>query len=96
LSKAGWAGSRSCSNAWNGRLFRRQVYSCFWFEKSAPSQILDTIGFDNVLFETDFPHATCLYPNAVEHGRKVLAPWGEEVTRKVMGLNAAKLYNIPL
>ena len=77
-------------------LFRRQVYSCFWFEKSAPSQVLDSIGFDNVLFETDFPHATCLYPNAVEHGLNVLKPWGEEVTRKVMSTNAAQLYKIDL
>ncbi|KHK88976.1 amidohydrolase family protein [Novosphingobium malaysiense] len=77
-------------------LFRRQVYSCFWFEKSAPSQVLDSIGFDNVLFETDFPHATCLYENAVQHGVEVLAPWGEDVTRKVMGETAAKLYKLPI
>ena len=75
-------------------LFRNQVYSCFWFEQAAPSRLLDIIGFDNVMFETDFPHATCLYPNGVEHALKALANWGEDVQRKVMGGNAAKLYNI--
>ncbi|MGE0879938.1 MAG: amidohydrolase family protein [Acidimicrobiia bacterium] len=77
-------------------LFRRQVYGCFWFEEAAPSKYLDEIGFDNVLFETDFPHTTCLYPNGVEHGMRVLAPWGAEVQRKVMGGNAIQLYNLPL
>jgi hypothetical protein len=48
------------------------------------------------MFETDFPHPTCLYPNAVEHALKVLEPWGPEVTRKVMQDNAAQLYHIPV
>jgi predicted TIM-barrel fold metal-dependent hydrolase len=77
-------------------LFHRQVYACFWFEEVAPSRMLDYIGFDNVLFESDFPHPTCLYPSAVEHGLRVLAPWGPDVQRKVMQDNAVKLYKLPL
>jgi len=77
-------------------LFRRQVYSCFWFEEAGPSRTLDFIGFDNVMFESDFPHPTCLYPSPVEHALKVLEPWGSEVTRKVMSENASKLYGIPV
>ena len=48
------------------------------------------------MFETDFPHPTCLYPNAVEHALKVLEPWGPEVTRKVMQDNVVQLYHIDL
>jgi predicted TIM-barrel fold metal-dependent hydrolase len=77
-------------------LFKRQVYGCFWFEEAAPSRLLDYIGFENVLFESDFPHPTCLYPSPVEHALKVLEPWGPEVTRKVMSTNAANLYGIPV
>jgi predicted TIM-barrel fold metal-dependent hydrolase len=77
-------------------LFHRQVYGCFWFEEAAPSRVLDYIGFDNVLFESDFPHPTCLYPSPVEHAIKVLEPWGPEVQRKVLSENSAKLYGIPV
>ena len=35
---------------------------------AGPARLLDHVGVDNVLFETDFPHPTCLYPSAVEHG----------------------------
>ena len=77
-------------------LFRRQVYACFWFEDMGPARTLDFLGFDNILFETDFPHPTCLYPSAVEHGLKVLEPWGPEVQRKVMQDNAAQLYHLPI
>lgn len=75
--------------------FRDHMYSCFWFEEMAPSRLLDRIGFDNVLFETDYPHPTCLYPSPVEHGIKVLEPWGPEVTRKVMSENSINLYRLP-
>jgi hypothetical protein len=60
------------------------------------SRELDYTGFDNVLFETDVPHPTCLYPSAVEHGLAVLAPWGPDVQGKVMQDNAAKLYRVPI
>lgn len=77
-------------------LFRRQMYACFWFESAAPEYSLEAIGFDNVLFETDFPHPTCLYPDPVQHGMSVLERWGPDVQRKVMGGNAAALYGIPI
>jgi predicted TIM-barrel fold metal-dependent hydrolase len=79
---------------------RDHVYNCFWFEEAGPSSTLDRVGFDNVLFETDYPHPTCLYPSgeldtsAIQHGIKVLESWGPEVTRKVLSENAAKLYKI--
>ena len=77
-------------------LFNRQVFTSFWFEEAAPTSLMDWIGFDNVMFQTDFPHPTCRYPNAVEYGMEVMGPWGEEATRKVMGQNALDLYNIPV
>ena len=77
-------------------LFRQSVYSCWWFEESGPRHLIDDIGVDNVMFETDFPHPTCLYPNPVERALEQLAIGGhsEEVIRKVMGGNAIKLYKI--
>ena len=39
--------------------FRRQVYGCYWFESIAPRLLLDEIGVDRIMFETDFPHPTC-------------------------------------
>lgn len=77
-------------------LFRRQVYACWWFEDVGPRKLLEDIGVDNIMFETDFPHPTCLYPSAREHALDVLSGWSEEVQRKVLQDNAAKLYRIPV
>jgi predicted TIM-barrel fold metal-dependent hydrolase len=81
---------------------RKHVYNCFWFEETGPSTAVDRIGADNILFETDYPHPTCLYPSgvpdasALAHGMRVLESWGPEVQRKILSENAAKLYRLPI
>ena len=77
-------------------LFQRQVYGMFWFEDLAPRKLLQDIGVDNVMFETDFPHPTCLYPSAREHALEVTAHWGAEVQRKVLHDNAVRVYGLPV
>ncbi len=76
--------------------FKRQIYGCFWFEKTAPKKLIDAIGEDNLLFETDFPHPTCLYPNVQEYIAEVTADWSETTRRKILQDNAAALYKIEL
>jgi uncharacterized protein len=76
--------------------FRRQMYACFWFEERDVAATLRRVGVDNVLFETDFPHPTCLYPDSLEHVARSLAGVDAEVGRKVLQDNAASLYRIAL
>jgi predicted TIM-barrel fold metal-dependent hydrolase len=74
--------------------FARQVYSCFWFEEHAPQRLLDRIGEDNVLFETDYPHPVCLYGNVREKIEASLGQAPPRVRRKLLFENAAKLYRV--
>ena len=73
--------------------FRRQFYGCFWFESKTLGPAIDHIGPDQIMFETDIPHPTCLYPHSVERERAIqeLAP---EVQKKILQDNAANLYGI--
>ena len=75
--------------------FARQVYGCYFFEELAPQRLLDRIGVDNVLFETDYPHPVCLYGNVREKIDAGLAGQPPEVRRKLLWENAAKLYGVP-
>ena len=77
-------------------IFRRQVYATFWFEEMTPKHLLGEIGVENVMFETDFPHATCLYPEGREHLARVVSDLDETVRRRVLQDNAAELYRIAL
>lgn len=76
--------------------FRRQVYGCFWFEQRMVGPVIDALGADRVLFETDFPHPTCLYPDPLANAERALAGLGDDVARKVLQDNAADLYRVPL
>jgi hypothetical protein len=49
-----------------------------------------------VLFETDFPHPTCLYPDPIAFVDKALAGVDDHTKRRVLQDNAAELYKIPL
>jgi predicted TIM-barrel fold metal-dependent hydrolase len=75
--------------------FARNVYACYWFEQTAPRRLIDKIGVDNVLFETDFPHPTSLYGEEVHARIKGgLADCEESVRRKILWDNAQKLYKV--
>jgi len=76
--------------------FRDHFWGCFWFEKVAPKHLIDVVGEDNVLFETDFPHPTCLYPHVQEYLAEITADWSATRRRKILQDNAAKLYGIDL
>jgi predicted TIM-barrel fold metal-dependent hydrolase len=75
--------------------FRRQVHSCFWFERRGIEEVIAAIGHEHVMFETDFPHPTCTYPNGLAFAAEALAGIDDEdVVRDLMGGNAARLYRV--
>ena len=49
--------------------FKRQIYATMWFERTDLAVARRAVGEDNILFETDFPHPTCLYPDPLKIGR---------------------------
>ena len=74
--------------------FRDQMFASFWFEKLAPQKMLDIIGPDNVMFETDFPHPTSLYPDPQAHITEALGGLDKATVRKVLQGNAERCYNL--
>jgi predicted TIM-barrel fold metal-dependent hydrolase len=80
--------------------FRRQIYGCFWFENEGARSALEQYP-DNILYETDFPHPTCMHPGPAtpaEHPRayaeRVLGDLPEPTLEKVFWANAAKIYHL--
>jgi predicted TIM-barrel fold metal-dependent hydrolase len=75
--------------------FARNVYACYWFEQTAPRRLIDKIGEDNILFETDFPHPTSLYGDEVHARIKGgLSDCDPAVRRKILWGNGQKLYKV--
>ena len=75
--------------------FRDQFWVTYWFESVGPKLLLNTVGVDKVLFETDFPHPTSLYPGVQEHIVDTLGGYDDHVRKRVLERNAVELYNLP-
>jgi predicted TIM-barrel fold metal-dependent hydrolase len=76
--------------------FRSNLYATFWFENNRNNlpALIDAVGEDSILFETDFPHPTCLYPNPLGTVEAKMATLPEATQRKIYGENARKLYRL--
>ena len=79
--------------------FKRQIYATFWFDPHVgPAAELYP---DNFMFETDYPHSTSLAPAPSVAGkgprqtiRDNLLDLPEDLVRKLLQGNAAKVYNL--
>ncbi|HKE72374.1 MAG TPA: amidohydrolase family protein, partial [Acidimicrobiales bacterium] len=78
----------------------RQVYGMYWFERDSVRAVIDKLA-DNLMFETDFPHATSLSPGPASESpspRDVmetsLAGIPDEIVGKVLQHTATDLYHL--
>jgi len=74
--------------------FKQNIYATTWFEHRNLASLIDAVGEDNLMFETDFPHPTCLYPAPLKTAEANLSDLSTEVQRKILGENAAQLYKL--
>jgi uncharacterized protein len=74
--------------------FQRNIYATMWFERANVADVVAQVGEDNILFETDFPHPTCLYPDPLATAARNLRPLDPVAQRKILGENATKLYRL--
>ena len=74
--------------------FKQHFWVSFWFEEFAPQHMLEEIGVDKVMFETDYPHPTSLYPGVQDKLVKVLGGHDYATRKQVLESNAATLYNL--
>ena len=76
--------------------FKEHIYATFWFEDFGVKHFIEMLGADNLLFETDFPHPTCLYPESQDHLAQVLARLEPSARQRVVQDNAVELYKLPI
>ncbi|HKY14426.1 MAG TPA: amidohydrolase family protein [Microthrixaceae bacterium] len=76
--------------------FASNLYATFWFENNRNKlpELIEAVGEDRILFETDFPHPTCLYPDPLTAVEKKMATLPQETQAKILGENARKLYRL--
>jgi len=71
--------------------FKRQCFISTEPDEKLVRQVVDTVGDDNILFATDFPHPDSAYPHAVDTFLG-LPDLSEETQRKILFDNAIRFY----
>lgn len=74
--------------------FKKHFWVSYWFESYAPKNMLHEVGVDRVMFETDYPHPTSLYPGVQDKLVDVLGGYDYETRKRVLELNASELFNL--
>jgi predicted TIM-barrel fold metal-dependent hydrolase len=76
--------------------FRDHIYTCYWFETEGVRDYLNKIGYKNMMFETDFPHPTSLYPDVHQKIQDTLGDLDEKTRNAILRDNAVELYHLPV
>jgi len=74
------------------------LYRNFWFcslEDPAAYRMLDVIGADNIMIETDYPHQDSTWPEAQKMIRNQIDGMDGSTIRKICFDNASQLYRHP-
>jgi uncharacterized protein len=73
--------------------FHRQCYVNFWYERVGIEN-RHHIGVNNIMWESDFPHPTCTWPNSQEFIARSLEGVPQDEQRKILVDNAVRVFNL--
>jgi predicted TIM-barrel fold metal-dependent hydrolase len=85
-----WAGASACDRP--SAYFRQHVYGCF-IDDPIGARLLDVIGVDNVMAETDYPHGDSTWPHSHERLVAHISHLPPEDQYKIARGNAERLFS---
>ncbi len=90
----GWSNSqRDCPEPPSTYYRRGQVYSCF-FKDSVGISLIDEVGPDNIVFETDYPHSDSTWPHSREAAAQQFGHLDQRTIDKIARGNAVRLLGL--
>jgi len=75
-------------------LFKDHIFGCFIYDE-AGIEARHRIGVDQIMFESDYPHSDSNWPDTRKLLEASLADVPDEEARKIVELNARRVYNWP-
>jgi predicted TIM-barrel fold metal-dependent hydrolase len=91
----GWSNSHKFCPEPPSTYYRGQIFSCF-FKDPVGVELLDRVGHDNVMFETDYPHQDGTWPHSREAAAAQFGHLDEGVVRKLARGNAIRVLGLDL
>jgi predicted TIM-barrel fold metal-dependent hydrolase len=91
----GWAHGQDKCPELPSTYYYRQVHSCF-FKDEVGVSVLDRVGIDNVMFETDYPHQDGTWPESREAAALQFGHLKDDEIYKIARGNAIRLLGLEL
>jgi predicted TIM-barrel fold metal-dependent hydrolase len=92
----GWSDSqRDCPEPPSTYYYRGNVTSCF-FKDPVGVALLDQVGVDNVVFETDYPHSDSTWPHSRQAAMEQFGHLDAVAVNKIARDNATALLGLQL
>jgi len=73
-------------------IFKKHIITCF-IEDKVGMEIRDHIGVDHIMWECDYPHSDCTWPDSPEHVWSTVKDLPRDVVDKVTYQNAMREYS---
>ena len=90
-----WAQGEERTELPPSHYYRKHIHSCF-FKDTVGIDLIDRIGEDNVMFETDYPHQDGTFPHSRQTAEKLFGHLDPGVIRKIARGNAIRLLGLDL
>ena len=91
----GWSNSKEFCPELPSTYYYRQIHSCF-FKDAVGVKLLDEVGADNAMFETDYPHQDGTWPHSAEAALEQFGHLDDALVRKIARGNAIALFGLNL
>ena len=75
--------------------YKEHVFGCFFDDKHG-LESLESVGVDNITFETDYPHSDSTWPHTKEIAEKLTKGLDDETIYKLMRGNAIRMLHLDL
>jgi predicted TIM-barrel fold metal-dependent hydrolase len=89
----GWGGVADKVLRPPSEYYKEHVYGCF-FDDPHGLQSLDSVGVDNVTFETDYPHSDSTWPDTEAVAQRLMAGLDDVTIRKLVRGNAIRMLQL--
>ena len=89
----GWGGVADIVPEPPSTYFLRQIYGCF-FDDAFGLKNMESIGVDNITYESDYPHSDSTWPQTRQIAEKQMKDLTDEQIYKIVRGNAIKLYDL--
>ena len=75
--------------------YKESIYGCF-FDDPHGLKSLESVGVDNITFETDYPHSDSTWPHSLKVAMDIMEGLDDEIIVKIVRTNAIRMLHLDL